>query len=84
MPNIVVYSKSYCPFCTRAKNMLTRLGADFEEIDLDRNPERREEMINKANGKSTVPQIFIGDTHVGGCDELFALNKAGKLEGMLK
>lgn len=84
MPAITVYTKDYCPFCHRAKALLDKLGAAYEEIDLVQEPQRRGEMIEKANGATTVPQIFIDDKHIGGCDDLFALHEAGKLEPMLK
>lgn len=73
----------FCPFCIRAKLLLTQKGVAFSEIDLDTNPMRRPEMIERANGLSTVPQIFIDDHHVGGSDELAFLEQEGKLNGLL-
>jgi glutaredoxin 3 len=80
---IVVYSTDWCPFCTRARGLLERKGAKFEVIDIDERPEARAEMMARS-GRRTVPQIFIGDTHVGGCDDLYALDAAGGLDPLLK
>jgi len=82
-PRIVVYSTDWCPFCTRARGLLERKGAKFEVIDIDERPEARAEMMARS-GRRTVPQIFIGDTHVGGCDDLYALDAAGGLDPLLK
>lgn len=82
MAQAKVYSKSWCPYCVRAKQLLTQLGVDFEEIDVERDPAQLAEMI-RASGRRTVPQIWIGATHVGGCDELFALQRAGQLAALL-
>lgn len=82
MPPITVYSTTYCPYCVRAKQLLERKGAAFNEINVEDDAER-EKMIARAGGRRTVPQIFIGDTHVGGFDDLNALDKAGKLDPML-
>lgn len=84
MPDIVIYSKDYCPYCVKAKNLLAQKGAMFREIDITRDENLQKEMLDKSNGKRTVPQIFIGSTHVGGCDDLYALNAAGKLDDLLK
>jgi glutaredoxin 3 len=83
MPLIEIYTTRYCPYCYAAKALLRRKGVEFAEIDLGRNWERRDEMIQRANGRMTVPQIFIGSTHVGGSDELHALERAGKLDALL-
>jgi glutaredoxin 3 len=83
MPKIVVYTTRICPYCMRAKALLKKKGASYEEIDVSDDPALREALIAKAGGKRTVPQIFIGDTHVGGCDELYALDRAGKLDPLL-
>lgn len=83
MPEIIVYTKDYCPYCHAAKDLLRKKGAAFTEVDIQKHPERRAEMIQKAGGRSTVPQIFIGGTHVGGCDDIHALDSAGKLDPML-
>jgi glutaredoxin 3 len=83
MPPIEIYTTRYCPYCNAAKALLNRKGAAFSEINLDRDWARRDEMIERAQGRMTVPQIFIGATHVGGCDELHALERAGKLDALL-
>ena len=83
MPEIIVYTKDYCPYCHAAKDLLRKKGAAFTEVDIQKHPERRAEMIQKSGGRSTVPQIFIGGTHVGGCDDIHALDGAGKLDPML-
>lgn len=84
MQNVVIYTKDYCPYCKRAKMLLEQKGVQFEEFDLVQQPDLRSQMIEKANGRSTVPQIFIGDTHVGGCDDLFALESSNKLDPLLE
>lgn len=84
MPEIIVYSKSYCPYCQAAKALLTRKGAVFTEIDVTTDPEGQRAMAKKANGRSTVPQIFIGDRHIGGSDDLHALDARGGLDPLLK
>ncbi len=80
---IIVYSKDYCPYCTAAKNLLTQKGVGYTEIDLTKNPELRDDMIKKAGGRTTVPQIFIGPTHIGGFDDMKALSDQGDLEKLL-
>ncbi len=82
MADIIVYTTGYCPYCVRAKDLLTRKGQAFTEINAE-DDKVREDMITKAGGRRTVPQIFINGTHVGGCDDLYALDKAGKLDPML-
>ncbi|MBP0483277.1 glutaredoxin 3 [Sagittula salina] len=83
MQRIEIYSSPYCGFCHSAKRLLTSKGAEFHEIDVVKEPGRRSEMMDRAHGRHTVPQIFIGETHVGGCDELYALERAGKLDPLL-
>ncbi|RJG13071.1 glutaredoxin 3 [Pseudomonas cavernicola] len=83
MPSVVVYSSDWCPYCTRAKQLLAKKGVIFEEISVDGKPDVRAEMTRKARATS-VPQIWIGSTHVGGCDDLYALERAGKLDALLK
>ncbi|MFR0674123.1 glutaredoxin 3 [Enterobacterales bacterium AW_CKDN230030176-1A_HGKHYDSX7] len=83
MKPVLIYSSDYCPYCIRAKQLLTHKGVDFEEIRVDGKPQLRAEMSQKA-GRTSVPQIWIGDTHVGGCDELHALERAGQLNELLK
>ncbi len=84
MPPITIYTKSWCPYCAAAKDLLQERGAAFEEIDIERQPDKRAEMIQKAGGRSTVPQIFIDGRHVGGCDDLYALDDRGQLESLLQ
>jgi glutaredoxin 3 len=84
MTEIIIYSKDYCPYCVRAKNLLKQKGCQFREIDVAKDPALLQEMIEKSGGRKTVPQIFINGIHVGGFDDLNALNGAGKLDGMLK
>jgi glutaredoxin 3 len=83
MPTIDIYTTRWCPYCRIAKALLQKKGASFTEIDLSRDQARRNEMIERAKGRMTVPQIFIGDVHVGGADELNALERAGKLDALL-
>jgi len=83
MQKIEIYTKGYCPYCSRAKSLLDAKGASYTDYEIDKQPELRSTMIERANGGSTVPQIFIGSTHVGGCDDLFALEAAGKLDALL-
>ena len=83
MATITIYTKSTCPYCARAKALLDSKGQAYEEIDILRTPEKRDDMIARANGRTTVPQIFINGEHVGGCDDLHALDDAGKLDPML-
>ncbi|RJX76275.1 glutaredoxin 3 [Pseudomonas sp. LS-2] len=82
MAEVVVYSSDYCPYCSRAKYLLESKNVDFEEIKIDGKPQLRAEMTKKA-GRTSVPQIWIGSVHVGGCDDLFALERAGKLDALL-
>lgn len=82
-PKVVVYLTGWCPYCTRAKQLLERKGVDFEEINVDARPEARKEMTARS-GRSSVPQIFIGATHVGGCDDLHELEASGRLDTLLK
>lgn len=83
MKPIEIYTSPLCGFCHAAKRLLTQKGAEFTEIDVLAEPARKPEMMQRANGRHTVPQIFVGDTHVGGCDELYALERAGKLDALL-
>lgn len=83
MSQIDIYSSMFCPFCHRAKALLASKGAEFNEIDVDTDPDARTEMMRRANGGRTVPQIFIDDQHVGGSDDLAALERVGKLDAML-
>ncbi len=83
MANVEVYSSFWCPYCYRAKNLLKSKGIEFKEIEVDNDANLREEMVKRAGGRRTVPQIFIDDKHVGGSDDLAALDRAGKLDGLL-
>lgn len=83
MATVEIYTTQWCGYCRAAKALLTRKGVKFIEIDVGDDPVRRDEMLARANGGWTVPQIFIGLTHVGGSDDLHALERAGKLDGLL-
>ena len=83
MANVEIYTSPLCGFCHAAKRLLAQKNVTFSEIDVMAHPDRKPEMIQRANGSRTVPQIFVGDTHVGGCDELYALDRAGKLDPLL-
>ncbi|MEW9797402.1 glutaredoxin 3 [Alteromonas sp. CYL-A6] len=78
-----MYTKAYCPFCIRAKALLTEKGVEFKEYAIDREQALRDEMIERANGGWTVPQIFINNQHIGGCDDLMALERQQKLDALL-
>jgi glutaredoxin 3 len=80
---VLMYSTSWCGFCARARGLLRRKGVEFREILLDETPEERETMMQRSGGRRSVPQIFIGDRHVGGYDELAALDRAGQLDQLL-
>jgi len=84
MANVTIYTRKFCGFCTAAKRLLDQKGVRYEEHDATFSRDLRQEMINRAGGKSTFPQIFVGKTHVGGCDELHALDRAGKLDDLLQ
>jgi glutaredoxin 3 len=83
MAEIDIYTTMWCPYCARAKSLLEKKGVAYNEISLDEEPRRRDEMIKRANGGRTVPQIFINGEHIGGCDEMMALERAGKLDPKL-
>ena len=83
MKPITIYTSPFCGYCHSAKRLLTDKGLVFTEIDVRRDPAQRQEMMARANGRYTVPQIFIGDTHIGGYDDLAALERAGKLDPLL-
>ena len=83
MKAVEIYTSPMCGFCHAAKRLLTQKGVSFAEIDVWAEPDRKAEMVQRANGGRTVPQIFIGDQHVGGCDDLYALERAGKLDPIL-
>jgi len=81
-PRVTLYTTRYCPFCIRAKSLLDSKGVEYEDIPVDADPARRREMMARA-GRHTVPQIWIGDEHIGGCNELYMLERLGKLDAML-
>lgn len=83
MPKVTIYTTPICPYCVRAKQLLKHKGIPFDEVDVLREPGRREEMLTRANGRRTVPQIFVGNIHVGGCDDLYELEHEGKLTMLL-
>ncbi|HLJ52229.1 MAG TPA: glutaredoxin 3 [Rhizomicrobium sp.] len=84
MPRIKIYTTPICPYCVRAKALLKKKGAPFDEVDVFMDADARQEMEDMTNGARTVPQIFIGEQHVGGCDELYALESQGQLDPLLK
>lgn len=83
VPDVKIYTRRFCGYCTAAKDLLAKKGVAFEEIDATGAPDKRNEMIERS-GRFTFPQIFIGDRHVGGCDELYALQGRGELDALLK
>jgi glutaredoxin 3 len=83
MAKVTIYTRQFCPYCTRAVALLRDKKADFREIDAGMNSELKEEMIRRSGGGRTFPQIFVGDTHIGGCDDMMALDRAGRLDPML-
>ena len=84
MPRVEIYTKMFCPYCTRAKRLLSDKGVVFEEYDITLGGAKRDEMLGRANGRFTVPQIFIDDHHVGGSDDLYALEASGRLDPLLQ
>ncbi len=83
MPRVEIYTKAFCPYCTRATALLDARGVEYEEYDITMGGPKRAEMLQRANGRSTVPQIFIGDTHVGGSDDLASADRSGELDKLL-
>ncbi|HEX5378037.1 MAG TPA: glutaredoxin 3 [Phenylobacterium sp.] len=83
MAKVTIYTKPYCPYCVRAVSLLEKKGVEFTEVEAGFDPEKRREMIQRANGRATFPQIFVGDEHIGGCDDMMALEYAGKLDTLL-
>ncbi|MEH8021775.1 MULTISPECIES: glutaredoxin 3 [Rheinheimera] len=83
MSQVTIYTKAYCPYCTRALSVLNKKGVGYQEIRIDEKPELRPEMIERAGGRTTVPQIFIGARHIGGCDDMLALDASGQLDPLL-
>lgn len=84
MARIEIYTSRLCGFCARAKSLLEQKGLEYEEIDVDGTPGQKELMVNRANGAQTVPQIFINDVHIGGCDDLYGLEAEKQLETLLE
>jgi glutaredoxin 3 len=82
-PDVVMYSTGWCPYCDRARGLLERKGVTFSEIKVDEDAAQRDIMMKRSGGRRTVPQIFVGDRHVGGFDDLYALDKAGELDKLL-
>lgn len=83
MQTVEIYTSPLCGFCHAAKRLLTQKGISFSEVNVLTAPQRKPEMIQRAGGRTSVPQIFVGETHVGGCDDLYALDRAGKLDALL-
>ena len=83
MSKVVIYTKDYCPYCTKAKQLLDIKKADYDEIDITNDASQIQEMLKKSGGRKTVPQIFINNKHIGGCDDLYALNEKGELDKLL-
>lgn len=83
MSAVTIYTRAFCPFCTRAVSLLKQKGVDLNEIDAGMDPDKKQEMIQRSNGGRTFPQIFIGEEHIGGCDEMMALERSGKLDKKL-
>lgn len=83
MAKVTIYTRMFCPYCSRAVALLNEKKADFEEIDAGMDVAKKEEMIQRSGGGRTFPQIFVGDEHIGGCDDMMALDRAGKLDPML-
>ncbi|WP_127561922.1 glutaredoxin 3 [Nioella ostreopsis] len=84
MQTVEIYTSPFCGYCHAAKRLLTDKGISFSEYDVARAPDKRQEMLSRANGRHTVPQIFVGETHVGGYDDMAALDRAGKLDPLLQ
>jgi glutaredoxin 3 len=80
---ITIYTKPFCPYCIRAVSLLEQKGVEFTEIEAAFDPDKRQEMIQRSGGRATFPQIFIGEQHIGGCDEMMALERSGRLDPLL-
>ena len=83
MAHVTIYTHAFCPYCSRAMNLLKQKGVELTHIDAGMNAQKKAEMIQKSNGARTFPQIFVGDIHIGGCDEMMALERSGKLDALL-
>jgi glutaredoxin 3 len=84
MQPVTIYTTAWCPYCSAAKSLLKEKGVAFQEIDVEKAPGTRATMVQRANGRTSVPQIFVGETHVGGCDDLYALERGGRLDPLLE
>ena len=83
MAHVTIYTRQFCPYCTRALSLLKEKGVEMTHIDAGMDAEKRKEMVQRAGGARTYPQIFVGDLHIGGCDDMMALERAGKLDALL-
>ncbi len=83
MSQVTIFTKPYCPFCIRALDLLEKKGVAFTEVEAAFDPDKRQEMIRRSGGRATFPQIFVGEQHIGGCDEMMALERDGKLDPLL-
>ena len=84
MPPVTIYTKPFCPYCARALTLLREKGIEFTEIEAAYDPEKKKEMVQRAGGRMTFPQIFIGDRHIGGCDDMYDLEDSGELDRLLE
>ena len=84
MTRVTIYTRPYCPYCVRAVSLLEQKGVAFTEIEAAFDPDKRQEMIQRAGGRATFPQIFVGDQHIGGCDDMMDLERSGRLDPLLK
>jgi glutaredoxin 3 len=84
MAHVTIYTKPYCPYCIRAVSLLEKKGVAFTEVEAAFDPEKRREMMQRAGGRATFPQIFVGERHIGGCDDMLALERDGKLDPLLQ
>ena len=83
MADVVIYTRPFCGYCARALSVLGQKGADFTEVEAGMDPALRKEMMDRSGGRSTFPQIFVGEQHIGGCDDMLALDRDGKLDALL-
>ena len=83
MTQVTIYTKPYCPFCVRAVSLLEKKGVPFTEIEAAFDPDKRSEMVERSGGRATFPQIIVGETHIGGCDDMMAMERAGELDQLL-
>ena len=83
MADVTIYTRQFCPYCTRAVSLLKSKNVNFNEIDAGMDAQKKAEMVERSGGRRTFPQIFIGDKHVGGCDDMMALERSGKLDSLL-